>query len=416
MNLFRHLLFWILLALAGALIAQLLIQDPGFVLMRYRGTSIETSVAAGGLLLTAAVLALWLLWRLLSLPFRLWRRRRERNARARLGDGLDALHQGRYAQAEKLLNQAAQDPQFEAAARVAAARAARARGDAAAAAAQLDALPPRHAATRAIAQAEAAFDDAHHADTLTALERIPAQALPPRGQALRAEALAACGRGGDAYAMLASLRQQQAYPLARLAERERQWAERALRDAADANALADGWDALPGALRNDPAVVRAYADRALALRWDDAAARSIEQALDAQWDDALAAHYGTLPPIRLDARRLRAEAWLEAHPTSPGALLGLARILRADGQWPQAEAYLHRAIAQGGGAAAWEELGHGFAAANDDAHARRCYANALRTMRGEATEDLPGRDLRQKILDQAAVEDRNEHGMPRLRG
>ncbi|TXH69321.1 MAG: heme biosynthesis protein HemY, partial [Lysobacteraceae bacterium] len=44
MNLFRHLLFWVVLALAGALLAQLLIQDPGFVLVRYRGVSIETSV------------------------------------------------------------------------------------------------------------------------------------------------------------------------------------------------------------------------------------------------------------------------------------------------------------------------------------------------------------------------------------
>ena len=34
MNLFRNLLFWIVLALAGALLAQLLLQDPGYVLVR----------------------------------------------------------------------------------------------------------------------------------------------------------------------------------------------------------------------------------------------------------------------------------------------------------------------------------------------------------------------------------------------
>ena len=46
----------------------------------------------------------------------------------------------------------------------------------------------------------------------------------------------------------------------------------------------------------------------------------------------------------------------------------------------------------------------------------RSYANALSARRGEATIELPGRDLKQKIFDQAVVEERDEHGVPRLRG
>jgi HemY protein len=194
-----------------------------------------------------------------------------------------------------------------------------------------------------------------------------------------------------------------------------------LREAADANALADHWDALPANLRNAPAVVRAYADRAAALRWDDAAARSLEQAIDAQWDESLAAHYGTLPVERLDAaalerRRAHAEGWLQAHPASPGALIGVARLARAQGQWPLAELTLHRAIAQGGGGEAWEALGDGFTQASDDARARLCYRNALRTARSDVIEPLPGRDLKQQILAEAAIEERDAHGLPRLRG
>ena len=37
MNLFRNLLFWLVLALLGALVAQVLVQDPGEVLVRFRG-------------------------------------------------------------------------------------------------------------------------------------------------------------------------------------------------------------------------------------------------------------------------------------------------------------------------------------------------------------------------------------------
>ena len=42
-------------------------------------------------------------------------------------------------------------------------------------------------------------------------------------------------------------------------------------------------------------------------------------------------------------------------------------------------------------------------------------ARALRATRGEAITELPGRDLRERIYDQSVVEERDEHGMPRLR-
>ena len=36
--------------------------------------------------------------------------------------------------------------------------------------------------------------------------------------------------------------------------------------------------------------------------------------------------------------------------------------------------------------------------------------------RGDAALELPGRDLRQQIEAGAAIEERDEHGVPRLRG
>ena len=86
MNLFRSVLFWLVLAVFGALLAQLLLQDPGYVLVRFRGTDYQTSVAAGAGLLLLFLLALALLWGLLRLPFKAWRQHRQRQARARLTD------------------------------------------------------------------------------------------------------------------------------------------------------------------------------------------------------------------------------------------------------------------------------------------------------------------------------------------
>jgi HemY protein len=186
MTLFRNLLLWLLLALSGALLAQALIQDAGFVLVRYLGTEVETTLAGGLLMLFVVLAAAWALWKLATLPFRLWRSRRERFARARLADGLDALHRGEHAKAESLLEVAAQDAQFAAAARVAAARAAHARGDRDAALAHLHALPGRHAATRALALADLALADGRIDDARAALATLAADNPPPRAATLRA--------------------------------------------------------------------------------------------------------------------------------------------------------------------------------------------------------------------------------------
>ena len=416
MNLFRNLLFWIVLALVGALLAQMLVQDPGSVRVSYRGYDYSSTLAVAVLIGIGVLAAVWLLWKALSAPFAALRRRREKAGRAQLIDGLDALHQGHWVRAEKSLLHAAEDADVAVIARIGAARAARGRGDDLAAAQQLDALALVQPGAHAVAVADIALASGRPHDALAALDAPVAQPLPPRGLALRADALATLGRTGEAYGLIGSLRQQQAIPAERLTVLEAQWAEAALREAGDANVLADCWEALPKPVKSDPAAVAAYAQRAAALRWDEAAARSIEEALDTRWDEGLAALYGRLTIGRLDARRGHAERWLQAHPASPGALLTLARLTREQGQWPQAEAYLHRALAQGAGSEAWEELGTGFVHAGDEPRARHSYANALRATRGEAVEPLPGRDLRQQINDQAVTEERDEHGVPRLRG
>jgi HemY protein len=421
MNLFRSVLFWLVLAVLGALLAQVLLQDPGYVLVRYRGTDYTTTVAAGAGLLLAALFVLVVAWKLLRLPFRAWKRHRQRLARAKLTDGLVAYHRGDYARAELLLKQAADDPTMESSdtevlARTQAARAALARGDEAGATAHAEALGERHAAAQAMLLAQQALARGDAAGALVALDAPKAQPMPPRGLRLRADALAAAGRSFEAYGLLGALRQQQALPAARLDALQAQWAAEGLQQAGDANALADRWDALPQALRTTPDVVAAYARRASGLRWDEAATRSIEQALDAQWNEPLAELYGQLPVSRLDHRRTQIERWLSAHPSSPALLLAAARIAQAQGQWPQADSWLHRAIAQGAGTAAWEALGDGALNAGDETRARLAYANALRSQRGDTLLALPGRDLRQQIADTAAIEERDAHGLPRLRG
>jgi len=191
MNVFRTLLFWLLLAIAGAVLAQFLLRDPGFVQVRYLGTTVEMTLVGVALVAVAAGFALWLLWTTLGWPLRLWRRRRERAARAVLAEGLDALHHGRWAEAEAIFVRAAEDPVFATQARIGAARAAAARGDAAAAEGHLDAIAATAPAARAIARAEIALDAGRPDDALAALEAASGATASPRMQTLRTAALAA---------------------------------------------------------------------------------------------------------------------------------------------------------------------------------------------------------------------------------
>jgi HemY protein len=194
---------------------------------------------------------------------------------------------------------------------------------------------------------------------------------------------------------------------------------RSQREAEDATALADHWDRLLAPLRARSDVVAAYAQRAVELCMEDAAAAAIDAALKNRWDEALALQFGQIPASRnpsAPSRLATAESWLRGHTDSAALAITLGRLSGAQQQWGKAEAYLHRAIAQGAGSDAWEELGHVYSALSETAAAQLCYRNALCAARGEAVEPVPGRGLREQIYDTAVIEERSEHGVPRLPG
>ncbi len=390
MTLIRNLVLWILLAAAGALLAWMALgSDHGRVLVRYGGYDYSTTLVNAIAIALAIAVALWLLLWLLGLPFRTWNRRRDQQSRASLGEGLDALHQGRYGDADRLLARAVQEPHAESAARVAAAHAAHARGDMARARSELDSFGERHPASRAIAAAELALADGRPTDALVALDAPAAQPLPPRGLALRAEAMATSGQAAQAYELLGPLRRQQALTDAELSARESRWAAAMLREARDSNALASHWEALPKQLRTEPAVAAAYADRASALGWDEAACKALEQGLAANWDDGLAARYGSLPLGRPEHRAAVCDRWLEQHPDSAALLMSRARLSAQARQWPQAEELALRAMERGGGSGAWELLGDIRLAQGDEEGASHAYSNALRAARGDTPIPVP---------------------------
>ena len=102
-------------------------------------------------------------------------------------------------------------------------------------------------------------------------------------------------------------------------------------------------------------------------------------------------------------------------PLFAALLLTLGRMCARQGLWGKAAQYLERSLALVPSSGAWESLGDVHAGQGDAALAQRCYRNALALARGEAVEPLP-QGARSTRLDTRpiAVEERSEHGVPRL--
>lgn len=411
---FPGLLAALLLVLLGAVGWQLLREQDGLVVIQWGEhlASLRAEVAVLlWILLTLAVLGLLAL---LRLPFRAMRRYSQRLARQRLGNGLLALQQGRPERAETLLALAAQRAGSERVpALLYAIIAARTAGLAGRLREHRIALSRLDPLASALELASAALEEGRGVEALAMLESAAVRGpLPPAGLRLKAEALARLGRADEALPMVARLRAERGHDGSALAALETRLAVASLADAAEASTLLIRWKGLPAALRAQTPVLLALARRAGQLHVEAQAEQALAEAIEARWDEAVVEAWGSLPVFANDARLARAEAWLPAHPASPGLLRVLGRLSAAS-QPARAEAYLHRALAQGAGSAAWEDLGDLLAAAQDP-RAALAYANALRQGRSESARELPGRGLRERIGDAATAEERDAFGHPRL--
>ena len=415
MILFRTLLWWLLLTAFGALAWDLLSLDVGEVLVRWHGSTITTSVAFFLVAWALLWFVAWALWQLLRLPFTGWQRMAQAQARNRLVNGLVALHEGRHARAEPLLDKAAEDKDARLVARLWAREAALRRGDLLAAASQQAALAAHDPLAAALNAADSFLAQDKADAALQALQPwLERRQLPPRGILLQGLALAAIGRASEALALLPALATGQDLPAEQVQGLRRRWQVASLQQAMHANELQQRWLELDAGIRSEPDIVLAYSRRAAELGLETQAEAALGEVLEQGWNETLVWPWAQLPAGRDDQRLARAERWLALHPSSSALALALGRLCRLAGQLKHAEESLHRALALGAGGVAWEELGRVYTAMDDAQRAQACYANALRMQRGEDAHPLGGRSLRELIADEALAEQRNEHGLPHL--
>jgi HemY protein len=415
MSAFRTLLWWLLLAALGALAYELLARDMGEVVVRWHGFTVNTTVAFTLVAWGLFWFACWLLWTVLRLPFTAWQRLAQAQTRRRLVNGLVALHEGRHARAAALLEKAAEDPEIATVARLGAREAALRRGDAAATARWQSALAEREPLLAATNTAEALLAQGSAKSALDVLQPWhERQALTPRALRVRGEALIASGRAAEALPLLGLLAREGEDDAAALSARERAWNAAALAQSAHAEELQQRWQALPAPMREHEQLLAAYAARAGQLGLEAEAAGVLADAIERDWRDALLAPFAALPGAREDTRLARAKGWLAAHADSAALAQALGELALRAGEMGYAEEALTRAIAQGAGASAWEELGNVYTAREDHARAQLAYANALRAARAANVLPLSGRSLREQIAAEAVAEQRDEFGYPKM--
>ena len=364
----KVILFLLLIGLAltgGTFVGQMIMNDPGYVLISYETLTVETSlwIALAGLIFFGIVVYLTfrLIGRVLDSPLglgRVWARLRGRSARGATQKGFMELRMGRYEAALKHLTSAAPRSELAFINYLSAAEAANAlgRGD------QRDDLlvqameaAPGSELAVGLAEARMQFENGQLQDCAATLKALR-QHKPKDAEliTLSCQVAEQLGDSDTLIALLPKARKLGVMDEARCEALEVSAFQASLVQAGDDAegeetdgkeplALKNTWDAVPKRLRATPSLARTYVDQLLRIGAHDVALTQLEGLLKRSPEDELIALYASLP-----GDLARKKAFLTKR--GKGALhtsslnLALGRVAIEQGDLPAAEAALEASI------------------------------------------------------------------------
>ncbi len=383
----------ILVLALGALTANYLLQDNGYVLINFRGYVIEMSVPVLIFLLLLAYVAVRTLVRLWRAPRQLGEaaaRRRARKAGEHITMGYIELGQGNYARGEKLLTKGARNSATPLPNYLAAARAAQAQGDTARRdswLAMAGEQEPRARATVLVTKAQLQLENGEREAAAATVAEVLALA-PDNSAALRLAAELAVG-AEDWAALeqtLPRLRKTGKLPAAMLDDwTTRTWAallREAGADKARGKAL---WNNLPRHLRDQPHLVAARAASLAAGGEPRKAEALLRSALNSAWHPELILAYGDLTEPAAADRLRTVEKWLRDRPEDPLLLLVAARLCVATELWGKARSYYETSAGIRPEPRTWHELGQLLLQLGDQELAFKAFEQGLAGSYGGST-------------------------------
>jgi HemY protein len=349
-------LILVVLGLAAVLLVR---EDPGYMLLRYRGYEVETTLAFGLAVLFALVLVLHyflkLLRGLLRLPGAMQRQSRNRRfdkSRRLLNQGLIDLAEGRFEQAENNLMRLVDFSESPLLHYLSAARAAQLQGKHAERDNYLKAAHearPEAEIAIGVTQAELQLAHLQTEQALATLSHL--HNIAPRHDyvlMLLARAHYDLEDWAALVELLPDVRRKKLVKEPRLQEMERAGYRGVLELAAASGEQQDfekSWGKIPKAQQADADTIIIYIELMNQHQWQsNAAGQLVVKSLEQQWDDRLVEVYGCFNVENANAQLERAEKWLDDFGHSEHLLLALGRIAIRAQLWGKAQGYLEASI------------------------------------------------------------------------
>ena len=354
----------VLALFASAFAAHVLLADPGYVIINFRGYTVEMSVPV---LLGLAVLLLFLIWfirKIILAPRRLGEAAgRYRSARSgqKLTRGMIAVAEGNFARGEKMLARAASGSDSPLFNYLQAARAAHLQGrddrrDEWLRLAYQD--TPEAANAVLLTQAEFQLDRGQNEQALATLRRLDENSKD------HAHALSLLGRlyfDLEDWDSLAELLPRLKKNTQIKPETLDTWAIRvrreALNRATDAEAVEAAWKGISRAHKSDVTLLEAYYAGLMRAGQHERVEKELASAIKSNWRGPLVRLFGLVEASDTTKQLKRAETWLKNHDDDPDLLLAAARLCLRNELWGKARSYLETVISLRPTPEAYQEYG-----------------------------------------------------------
>ncbi len=336
----------LLLLLLAAFLAPVFKADPGYVLVRFQGWSVETTLLV---LLVALLLAYMLLrgitW-LWHWPLRSARTMRENSARKQLEKGLLALAEGNFKAAEKALRKSASG-EHATIALLGAAKAAEGLSDDKARESYLRKAEKGDKSNVLIplSRAEMLMAAENWSEALGILEGL--RNKYPKHQQVKTLAYHCYRQLSDwvnAGELATELRKLGVIDAANENVSLQKMYQQKLHQATDKEQLQQAWKALPRTARKDATVIVNYTKSLAKLDGADAAEAVLRKSLNQEWSEELIQQYALLDEGNKLARLKQTEKWLQKYPEDPGLHLAVGRLCLAEKIWGKAREHLQTSL------------------------------------------------------------------------
>lgn len=336
----------LLLVVLAAFLAPIFKADPGYVLVRFQGWSLETSVLVLIMTLVLAFILIRLAFWLWRWPLRTAERVRENVARKRLEKGLLALVEGDFKTAEKALRKSSEADQSTVAL-LGAARAAEGLSNTKGREEYLTkaAGSGKKNMLVALSRAEMLMSNEQWAEAAAILEGL--QKSQPRHQQIRSF-LYQCYRHTENWIKAAEIAPGLRNSGVINAEEEtdclhRMYQQR-LTQTADLETLHGAWKGLPRGVQKESLLIGSYATLLVKYSAADEAEILIRKSLNREWSAALIHQYAMLEGGDPLARLKQTEKWLQNQPEDPGLHLAIGRLCLTNKIWGKAREHLETSL------------------------------------------------------------------------